>query len=233
MGKSAFPGSLRMLRDKTSLQSPLFEERGTGLNSDSVFLTTAYLAPVEYFVILANAGKVFIEQHEHYIKQSYRSRCRIATANGVMDLSIPVDKSGKELIRDVRISKHSDWQKHHWRSIESAYNSSPFFEYYSDDLRPFFEKKWVFLWDFNLEIQQKILELLEIEADIAFSGKFETNPDESIVDLRYRIHPKKDPALKLKNYYQVFEQKFGFIANLSIIDLLFNMGNESRLVMMS
>ena len=124
------------------------------MQNDSILLSAAYLAPVEYYTILANSKEILLEGHEYYQKQTYRSRCKISTANGTMDLSIPVDKSGKQLIRDIRISAHNDWQTHHWRSIESAYSSSPFFEYYSDDIQPFFEKKWVFLWDFNLEIQQ-------------------------------------------------------------------------------
>ena len=136
------------------------------MQNDSILLSTAYLAPVEYYIILANAKKILLEEHEYYQKQTYRSRCKISTANGIMDLSIPVDKSGKESVRDIKISAHNDWQTHHWRSIESAYNSSPFFEYYSDDIKPFFEKKWVFLWDFNMEIQQAICKLLEIEPNI-------------------------------------------------------------------
>lgn len=199
------------------------------MQKDSVLLSIAYLAPVEYYTVLANSKNVLLEQHEYYQKQTYRSRCKISTANGIMDLSIPVDKSGKEIIRDVKISEHSDWQTHHWRSIESAYNSSPFFEYYSDDLKPFFEKKWVFLWDFNIEIQQTICKLLEIEPNIATTGKYEM-PATNLQDLRDRIHPKKEAVIETKPYYQVFEQKFGFVPHLSVIDLLFNMGNEAQLI---
>ncbi|MDD2996471.1 MAG: WbqC family protein [Paludibacter sp.] len=198
--------------------------------AESALFSTAYLAPVEYFQYLKTAGKVCIEQHEYYQKQTYRSRCRIATANGIMDLSIPVEKRNHTLIRDIRISEHSDWQTQHWRSIEAAYNSSPFFEYYADDFRPFFEKKWLFLWDFNMELLHKTLELLDIETEILLIETYEPQTGEETLDLREIIHPKKEASIPLKSYYQVFATKFGFIPNMSIIDLLFNMGNESQLV---
>ncbi len=198
-----------------------------------VCLTLAYLAPVEYYSAIAKAETVFLEYCEYYVKQTYRNRCHIAAANGPMALSIPVEKTGGEriLIRDVRISKHKDWQQHHWRSIESAYNSTPFFEYYKDDFHPFYEKKWTFLWDFNLEIQAKVLELLDVEPNIQLTTEFKTTLIENILDLRDSIHPKKENQPEnCKPYYQVFEQRFGFQPNLSIIDLLFNMGNEAKLI---
>src|SRR5674476_323815 len=97
-----------------------------------ICLSTAYLAPVEYYSSMAKAEAIFLEHCDYYVKQTYRNRCHIAAANGTMALSIPVEKSSGEkvLIRDVRISEHNDWQIHHWKSIESAYNSTPFFEYY-------------------------------------------------------------------------------------------------------
>jgi len=198
-----------------------------------ICLSSAYLAPVEYYSAIANAKTVFVEQFDFYQKQTYRNRCHIAAANGVMALSIPVEKSSGEkiLMRDVRISEHNDWQINHWRSIESAYNSTPFFEYYKDDLLPFFTRNWTFLWDFNQEIQTKILELLDLQPVICFTEVYKNKLDDAFLDLRETIHPKKESQLSsLKPYYQVFEQRYGFQPNLSIIDLLFNMGNESQLI---
>lgn len=200
----------------------------------NICLTSAYLAPVEYYSALAKADTGFLEHCEFYEKQSYRNRCNIAGANGQLALTIPVEKSkgARMLTRDVRISEHSDWQLQHWRSIESAYNSTPFFEYYKDDLLPFYEQDWTFLWDFNIEIQAKMLELLDLQVDIQLTKEYKVDFDENVLDARNSIHPKKETDTgSLKNYYQVFEQRFGFIPNLSIIDLLFNMGNESILVL--
>lgn len=198
-----------------------------------IILSTAYLAPIEYYMALASANAIFLEVHEHYTKQTYRNRCRILAANGAIDLSIPVERQdgNKMLIRDVRIAGHGNWQINHWRSIESAYNTSPFFEYYRDDFFPFYKKKWVYLCDFNLELQQKVLELLDLEiADIKFTENYQSEC-KSGWDLRDVIHPKKDTKIKISSYYQVFGEKFGFVPNLSIIDLLFNMGNESILIL--
>lgn len=192
--------------------------------------STAYLPPISYFQYMKKAKEVFVEQYESYQKQSYRTRCHIISANGVMPLSIPVVKDNRALIRDIRISEHSDWQTQHWRSIESAYNSSPFFEYYADDLYPFFKKKWLFLWDFNMEVLYKVLELLDLEININFTDHFHSTNSHDFLDVRDEIHPKKELILPQKKYYQVFEQKHGFIPDMSIIDLLFNMGNESQLI---
>jgi len=199
-----------------------------------ICLSTAYLAPVEYYSAMVKAETVFLEYCEFYEKQSYRNRCSIAAANGKMTLSIPVEKEGgsKTLTRDVRISEHNGWQLQHWRSIESAYNSAPFFEFYKDDLLPFYEKKWDFLWDFNQEIQAKILELIDLHPIIRKTDIYKTKLDETISDLRHCIHPKKENSIQLsKPYYQVFEQRSGFIPDLSILDLLFNMGNESIFIL--
>lgn len=198
-------------------------------------LSSAYLAPVEYYMILANADAVLLEQHESYLKQSYRNRAVIATANGSMNLSIPIEKAaiGKTNIRDIKIAAHNNWQQHHWRSITSAYNSSPFFEYYIDDFIPFYEKKWQFLWDFNLELQSVILELIDIDVNLSLTTAYQHKFTDDTIDLRDRISPKRDGYIEnLKAYYQIFEQKIGFQANLSIIDLLFNMGNESILILL-
>jgi hypothetical protein len=194
--------------------------------------STSYLAPVEYYQTMQVMDTVLLEQWEHYQKQSYRNRCRILTANGVLDLSIPVEKTTrvKQLIRDVRISDHSDWQMQHWRALESAYSSSPFFEYYKDDFLPFYSKKWEFLWDFNQEMQQLTMELLDMEIERVLTNEYTLLTDDGVLDLRNIIHPKNEISSPLKPYYQVFETKYGFVPNLSIIDLLFNMGNESQLI---
>ncbi len=199
----------------------------------TVVLSSAYLAPVEYYSALAKADRIYIEACDYYVKQSYRNRCRIVTANGVMDLSIPVERpeGNKTLIRDVRISEHGSWQTNHWRAIESAYNSSPFFEYYKDDLLPFYEKKWTFLWDFNCEIQQFILDLLDLTPNIHYSESYQLNYGDDWMDLRETIHPKTEYVREMKPYYQVFQSKFGFLSGMSIIDLIFNMGNESILTL--
>lgn len=197
-------------------------------------LSTAYLAPIAYYKILANAEEVFLEQQESYVKQTYRNRCTIATANGLMNLTIPIEKSefGKNNIRDVKIADFKNWQQQHWRSIEAAYNSSPFFEYYVDDLVPFYEKNQQFLWDFNLELQSVILELMDIDVNLFLTADYQHQFTDDTIDLRHRISPKGSPYIaNLKPYYQVFEHKLGFQANLSIIDLLFNMGNESILIL--
>lgn len=199
------------------------------LKGNDIVFSLAYLPPVEYFMLFNKAKNVFIEQHEFYQKQSYRNRCVIATANGTMPLTIPVEKTGKEVIRDVKISQHTNWQTLHWRAIEASYNSSPFFEYYSDDFRLFYEKKWVFLWDFSFELLKKVVELLEIEKNIFLTEKYDVQFTDKF-DARELIHPKKEKLIEIKPYYQVFENKLDFQGGLSVLDLLFNMGNESQLI---
>lgn len=207
-------------------------------SADTVYLSSAYLAPIQYYSKLIHYKQVYIESACNYMKQTYRNRCNIAAANGELSLTIPVDK-GAELkckTKDIRIANQTDWQRQHWRSIESAYKTSPFFDYYQDDFRPFFEKEWKFLWDFNSQIQQLVLSLLELNISVNQTTTFNKHVQEHAVDARELIHPKKDALttdthFKSIAYYQVFAEKNGFIPNLSIIDLLFNMGNEARLVL--
>jgi hypothetical protein len=203
--------------------APVETRRATSL------LTSAYLAPVQYYELLANRT-IQIESHEHYIKQTYRNRCHIATANGVMPLIIPIEKpDGKCITQDVKISSHENWQELHLRAMEAAYNSSPFFEYYKDDFLPFYQKKWKYLFDFNVDIQDMILDLLDIDTDVSFTGEYEAQLPDDITDLRNFLSPKQENNYKGREYSQVFQERFGFLPNLSIVDLLFKMGPEAVL----
>lgn len=201
-----------------------------------VLLSTAYLAPVSYYVLLARAGKVVIEQHENYQKQSYRNRCLIAAANGPMVLSIPVKKNlpGKNSIRDIQLSGHGNWQHMHWNSLVSAYASSPYFAFYRDDIRPFYEKKYKYLFDFNEALREEICALLNLEPRLEYSKSYTTGPETEILDYRELIHPKKQRLEELLPgpYVQVFDRKFGFLPDLSVLDLLFNTGPEASLFLM-
>ncbi|MDR0866520.1 MAG: WbqC family protein [Candidatus Symbiothrix sp.] len=197
-----------------------------------MILTTAYLAPVEYYTQLNRAQPIIIEKQDNYIKQTYRNRCVIASANGLQTLSIPIVKpdSLKCLTRDIRIAEHGNWRHLHWQAIVSAYNSTPFFEYYADDFRPFYEKESDFLFDFNEQLRELVCTLLDISPAVSYSSEYITEISSDTLDLREAIHPKKAPFTQdFKPYYQVFESKYGFRANLSIIDLLFNMGPEAVL----
>lgn len=201
---------------------------------DTVYLSTAYLAPIEYYSKLYHSDNIVIEKQCHYIKQTYRNRCKIAAANGIQTLSIPIEKpkSPKAFTKDILIAEHGNWRHIHWNAIVSAYNSSPFFEYFEDDFRPFYEKKFTFLFDFNEQLREMICSLLDISVQLAYSNQYETDFSGNETDLRELIHPKKPPVTtEFKPYYQIFEQKNGFLSNLSIIDLLFNMGPESILIL--
>ena len=196
----------------------------------TILLSCIYLAPIEYYALMNRGTKVVIEQHDHYIKQTYRNRCRIYSANGVQILSIPVEKpdSPKSLTRDTRIADHGNWRHLHWQAITSAYNSTPFFEYYADDFYPFYQKPFRYLFDFNEQLRNLICSLVGVGSSVSYSESFEVDSKLGVLDYRELIHPKKKSLREdFEPYYQVFESRFGFIPDLSIIDLLFNMGPES------
>jgi len=201
--------------------------------SSSVLLSTTYLGPVQYFSKFLLFDEIWFETHENYSKQTYRNRCNIYSANGKLALTIPVLKGDdhKTLITDLRIDYNKNWQKLHWKGIESAYRSSPFFEFYIDELSGFYSKKFVFLFDFNMEILKTVLHILDVNPEIKFTDKFYLPAESFIKDMRSRITPKRsirsDKSFQPVQYKQVFEEKYGFIPNLSIIDLIFNMGPDS------
>ncbi len=200
---------------------------------NTAYLSTAYLAPVQYYCKLLQFPKIKIEKEENYVKQTYRNRCVIAGANGPLPLSVPVEKteSLKCQTKDIRISDHGNWRHLHWNALVSAYGTSPFFEYYQDDFAPYYEKKYDFLFDFNEELRQLICTLLDITPNVSYTDVYETEVSH---DFRGIISPKsktKDAGFLPTPYYQVFKDKHGFLSNLSIIDLLFNMGPEGLLVL--
>ena len=203
-----------------------------------VLLSTTYFGPVQWYQKLYRAEHVQIEQWESFQKQTYRNRCLIATTQGIQALTVPIERLSVNYIKDIRISDHGNWRHLHWNALQSAYGESPFFDYYQDDIRPFFEKNWDFLLDFNEAIRLKMCELIEIQPKVSFTEGYTSissiNYKQSTINIRedYRSairpkNPEADPDFEAKAYYQVYQQKHGFLPNLSILDLLFNMGPES------
>ncbi len=224
-------------------------------------LSSTYFGPIQWYQKLNRYDECLIERHESFIKQTYRNRMLIPTTNGPLALTIPTNHNTSLAMKDIRISDHANWRHVHWNALLSAYGESPFFEYYQDDIRPFYEKKYEFLFDFNMEITEKMIELLDIRPKISITNEYIQNEEseelrvkseefngftnhkvqssnlkvqskevQSIVDFREAIRPKKplpDAEFESKRYYQVYEQKFGFQPNMSILDLLFNEGNEA------
>jgi len=217
----------------------------------NVLLSTTYFGPIQWYQKLYRAEEVWIEQHESFLKQTYRNRCIIATTQGTQALTVPIERStlnaqlstfNDQRIKDIRISDHGNWRHLHWNALQSAYGESPFFEYYEDDLRPFFEKRWDYLLDFNEAIREELCELLDIQPHVSYTSTFQLQPSTihyppstihhplSTIDFRSAIqpkHPAPDPDFQPRRYYQVYEAKHGFLPNLSIVDLLFNMGPEA------
>lgn len=222
-----------------------------GPHFDVSVLTTAYLPPVEYFFAIAHSDRVLIEAHEAYQKQSWRNRCRILATGGPEDLSIPVVKEERlsRPIRDIRIDYGAPWLQHHIRAFAAAYNHSAFYDYYADDLIPLLERKPVFLFDLNMALLEKLMDLLDLHVPVSLTDQFYAPLRSDIpspsprkgsfngissaplrfLDGRERIQPKYKGESLLAEfgceqaYYQVFVNRApgaGFIPNLSILDLL-------------
>ena len=186
------------------------------------------MAPVAQYVRLYSADRLLLDVDSPYVKQTYRNRAVIAAENGALALTVPVVHNGVQPMRDVRISEHGNWRRMHWNAIASAYKKSPFFDYYADDFRPFYENKIEFLVDFNMQLHATVCELLGLDVPVV-----ELSGDNGAMaeDIRSLAQPVDGSASCCLPYYQVFERRNGFLPNMSIADLLFNMGPEGLIVL--
>lgn len=194
----------------------------------TILVHPTYFPTIAHFVAFANAEEIIFEKEDNFQKQTYRNRMFIYAANGKLLLNIPVehDKNGNKIrYADIQIKNSEDWQKQHWKSIESAYRTSPFFEYYEDDLKTVFFQHQASLYDLNIAIFKIICECIELDVSTSFTEAFHKDYSESpVVDLRNLTLAKKGLPVELESYTQVFGMKHGYENNLSILDLLFNEG---------
>lgn len=196
-----------------------------------ILLSTAYFPPIEYLAAIVMADDVFIEMHETYFKQTYRTRCHIAAANGLQVLSVPVIKTNANNtpLQQLTLAGNENWQRVHWKSIESAYNKTPYFIHYRDELEEVLFRPYPGLLELNDQILKKILKFLRIDKSIYHTTEFNKTVS-SAIDLRMLIHPKKNNLLPNSchtEYFQAFSPKYSFLPNLSILDLLFAEGPHS------
>jgi hypothetical protein len=193
---------------------------------NTILLHPTYFPSISHFAAIVQAEKVTFEMEDNFQKQTNRNRTYIYSPNGIQLLNIPVkhSKTAHQKTKDIQIENDFDWQKQHFKSLEAAYRSSPFFEYFEDDLLPIFEKKHSFLMDLNLEVFDLISRCLRMKIEYSTTTEYfqEINSDE-ITDFRFLANGKKDPS-QFESYTQVFDDKFGFINNLSVLDLVFNEG---------
>ncbi|GIV35145.1 MAG: hypothetical protein KatS3mg031_2680 [Chitinophagales bacterium] len=195
----------------------------------SVLLTELYyLPPVSWFALALRHESVCLEQHEHFVKSTYRNRCYIASPEGRLRLTIPLlhGRSQRRKYADVRISYDIPWQRIHWNSLCACYRSSPYFEYYEEHLASFYREKCDSLFAFNLELLKTILRLLHITVPLTFTENYRKHAPPQYSDYRGKPLPVSSPP-----YPQVFIERTGFIEELSIVDLLFNLGPDSVLIL--
>ncbi len=184
----------------------------------------AYLPNIHYMAWVVAQKKIAFVTHNHYQKQTFRNRTEIFGANGKLKLTVPIihNKSQIRQIDDqVAIHYENGWQKNHWKSLEAAYRSSPFFEFYEDEFYPFYHQRIEKLMDFNISLIQKIMTLIGAEVETQKKEK-------GIDEISNLIIAKQDTVRENPRYHQVFESKHGFIHNLSVLDLLFNLGPQSH-----
>lgn len=192
-----------------------------------VLLPAFYLPPITWFSdFLDSDHEIILEQFENFPKQTYRNRANIYGANGKLSLIIPIHHNGKRAMKDIEVSYAEDWQKLHWKSIKTAYQSSPYFEYYESKLAQIFLYQSQSLLDFNLNSLKIILNILKEEKVFSFTDEYIKIPE--VIDNRDKYSAKEKSDFILEDYYQTFSDKQGFIEDLSILDLLCNLGPEAK-----
>lgn len=192
----------------------------------NVLMPVFYLPPVSWFAEFLNEDhQVVFEQFENFPKQTYRNRANIYGANGKLSLIIPIRHTGMREMKDIEISYAEDWRKLHWKSIKTAYQSTPYFEFYEDKLSAIFETDEKSLMKFNLRALQIILNILKAEKAYSLNQEYLKNPD--VEDFREAFPAKEENSTEMEEYWQPFSEKYGFIKDLSVLDMLCNKGPES------
>jgi hypothetical protein len=193
-----------------------------------ILVSTAYLPPLEYISLISQADEVLVELEENYLKQSYRNRCYILSAHGPQLLSVPVclGSQHKTPLKEIRIDYSKRWQQVHLRAMTASYSSSPYFQFYFENIEKIISKKPVFLIDLNMELTETVLKILKLNIRLTQTTHFES-VGEAANDFRYKISPKKKSQFIVKEYMQVFNTFNRTDHRLSIIDLVFNMGPEA------
>jgi hypothetical protein len=191
----------------------------------NVLLHPTYFPNIAHFVAMVKANTITFEVEDNFQKQTYRNRTYIYGANGKLLLNIPVihTQNNRQKYRDVKIANDDKWQDLHWKSLQSAYKTSPFFEFYEDDLQPLFKLKAEYILDFNFKCLETICDCLQLDLEFKKTNEFQ-KPIEDKTDFRHLVNVKKEQLFQFKPYTQVFGEKHGFISNLSVLDLLFNEG---------
>lgn len=192
----------------------------------NTLLHPTYFPSISHFVVLAQSENITFEIEDNFQKQTNRNRTYIYSPNGLQLLNIPIkhSKESRQKTKDIRIEPDFDWQKQHFKSLEAAYRSSPFFEFFEDDIRPIFEKKHEFLLDLNFEVLTVVFKCLRMKVEYNTTAEYFQQVDpNTVTDFRSLVEGKKDISV-FEKYPQVFDEKYGFINNLSVLDLLFNEG---------
>ena len=193
-----------------------------------ILINPNYFPNIHQFTQIIKADNIIFEVSDNYQKQTFRNRTYICGANGKLGLFIPVIHTHKkrELFKDVKISYESNWMDLHLKSLQSAYRSSPYFEYFEDDLIKLYSEKEKFLVDFNIKCFKLISNLLDLDLDFKISNEY-LEKTSDIIDLRDLSNARKEKKIETPKYIQVFESKHGYINNLSILDLIFSEGPNS------
>lgn len=196
------------------------------MNMKNVLLPAFYLPPISWFSVFLNSeNEIVFERFESFPKQTYRNRTNIYGANGKLSLIIPIVHNGKRELKDIEISYREDWRSLHWKSIKTAYQGSPYFEFYEDKLRKIFDIQEKYLLDFNLKALEVIQQILKTEKAYSLNGEYIKNPEE--ISFREKFSAKLPSEFEMDEYYQTFSDKLGFLKDLSILDLICNKGPES------
>ena len=193
-----------------------------------IILHPTYFPNISHFVSILNAEHLVFEVQDNYQKQTYRNRTNIYGANGKLALNTPIKHTHKnrQLYKDVKIANDTNWQLLHWKSLQSAYRTSPFFEFYEDDFEPLFNTKYSNILDFNLKCLNVVFDCLQLDLNYKTTSQYQKEIPNSL-DLRFLVNARKEKEIPFAPYTQVFSNKYGYINNLSILDLLFNEGTNA------
>jgi len=191
------------------------------MNENIVLLECENFPCIAWYQMFLNNENIQIEQHEYFVRKSFRNRTVIAGPNGLVTLSIPLKggRNQKNIMQDIEISYDENWQTVHWKTIESCYRRSPYFEYYADEIKRLFEKKHHFLIDYNVQCLQTINQLLYVKKELVLTEKYQKSPSDTYIDARNIFEENR--IFELPKYMQVFQDRIGFKSNLSILDMLF------------